>query len=243
MQNMSKQIIAIAALAITVIAIGTWYQAKYSERWTQLTSEELDHFTAQVQKFPRVLGKWTGTDDPPISDDVWKRTNCTAYISRVYQNSETGKQVSMYLVSGAAKHITIHSPDWCFVGAGYQLEGKVENYVVKFPPGGDIADPEFATAIFRKPDIAEQGLRIFWTYSYDGIWKGPTHPNWAKAAYGGRPAMFKIYLIAEPGAPAESPCLDFVKELFPEINERLFAPAATPGESEQPEPSDTDLEL
>ena len=145
---MSKQLIPLAVIATVVIAIGTLYQAKYSERWAPLSSEELEQFTSHVERLPRVLGDWTGKDDPPIEEDVWKRTNCTAYVSRVYQNAKTGKQVSLYLVSGAAKHITIHSPDWCYVGAGFKLQGDIENHVIKMPSGSGMEDPEFATAVF-----------------------------------------------------------------------------------------------
>lgn len=241
---MSKQFIALAIIAVVVVVVGTLYQAKYSERWSQLTSEELDRFTAHVQRLPRVLGDWKGKDDPPISDDVWKRTHCTAYVSRTYENSKTGKQVSVYLVSGAAKHITIHSPDWCYVGAGFELDGDIENYLVKLPTGSGMEDPEFATAIFRKTqDVAQMGLRIFWTYSYDRVWKGPTNSNWAKAAYGGRPAMYKIYLVADAVPPSESPCVDFVKDEFPTINQLLFSMESTASETPEEQRSSSDLEL
>ncbi len=241
---MSKQLIALAVTAIAIIVVGTLYQAKYSERWVQLTSEQLDQFTACVERLPRVLGDWTGKDDPPITEDIWKRTHCTAYVSRTYENSKTGKLVSVYLVSGAAKHITIHSPDWCYVGAGFELDGEIENYVVRLPSGSGMQDPEFATAVFQKnKDVSPVGLRIFWTYSYDGIWKGPTNSNWAKAAYGGRPAMYKIYLVAEPVPPAESPCVEFVKELFPMINDLLFSNESGPSAPDGEKASSTDLEL
>ena len=90
MSTMSKQLVVLAVAATIVIAVGTYYQARYSERRVQLTSEQLDHFTACVERLPRVLGNWTGTDDPPITDDVWKRTHCTAYVSRTYENSKSG---------------------------------------------------------------------------------------------------------------------------------------------------------
>ncbi len=221
---MSKQVILPAIVAVVVIGIGTVMQGKYSERWTTMTSEVLDNFTACVERFPRVLGDWEGKDDPPISDEVWEKTNCTAYISRNYRNKKTGAEVSCYLVSGTAKHITIHSPDWCYVGAGFTLQGEIQDHTVKLPSGSDMEDPEFATAVFIKEEgMTSGGLRIFWTYSDDGVWKGPTSSNWAKASYGGRPAMYKIYLVAQPVAANESPCNDFVRDLFPRINENLVS--------------------
>ena len=97
---------------------------------------------------------------------------------------------------------------------------------------------------FRKTrGVSPVGLRIR-TYTYDGTWKGPTNSNWAKAAYGGRPAMYKIYLVADPVEPAESPCVDFVQEVFPTINDLLFpkeSDSSAPAEEETS--SSTDLEL
>jgi hypothetical protein len=241
---MSKQLILPAIIAVVVIGVGTLLQGKYSERWQPMTSAELDKFTACVERFPRVLGDWVGKDEPPISDEVWKKTNCTAYISRIYTNKITQQEVSCYLVSGTAKHITIHSPDWCYAGAGFTLQGNIENHTVTLPAGSGMQNPEFATAEFRKEkELTSSGLRIFWTYSYDGSWEGPTSANWAKASYGGRPAMYKIYLVAGPVAPDESPCNDFVRDVFPKINGLLFPPESVAPTTNVEGPSTSDLEL
>ena len=43
-------------------------------------------------------------------------------MSRTYRNRD-GQIVNVYLVTGSARHVTIHTPDWCYVGAGYDIIG------------------------------------------------------------------------------------------------------------------------
>lgn len=216
-----KQFAPLLVIAILLIGVGTYYQGKYAERWRPMDSEQLQRFTSCVGTVPLQIGRWEGTDDEAITDKEWEATNCTAYVSRTYRHADTGKTVSFYLVSGTARHITIHTPDWCYVGAGFKKDGEIEKYTLK--TGG--TDAEFATAVFRKPDTS---LRIFWTYSDDGTWLGPTNANWAKAQFGGRPAMYKVYLIAEAtDDPQESSCNDFARDVFPILDQLLFAEAAT----------------
>lgn len=210
-----------------VVAIGTYAHGIMTDRWERVNGELLNQFTVQVPKIPLSFGDWEGTEEF-ISDKEFEATNCTAYISRRYVNRGTGEIVSMYCVSGTARHITIHSPDWCYQGAGYKMQGKPVQYSAPYSGGSSSA--EFLTASFHKADVANTGndktLRIFWTYSDDGEWIGPP---WAKAFFAGRPALYKIYLICDCSgqdtSAGASPANKFTSDLFQSINQTLFAAA------------------
>ncbi|MEM8680479.1 MAG: exosortase-associated EpsI family protein [Planctomycetota bacterium] len=208
-------------LGMVVLAVGTLVEARFTDRWVKMDSAMLDRFAKAVEKVPKKIGKWEGTDDP-ISDEEFRLTNCAAYVSRQYVNQETGDRITMYLVAGTARHITIHTPDRCYRGSGFNQDGKVESYVMELD-GALPTNPEFSTAVFSKPDNAQ---RVFWTYSDDGSWYGPGSSNIAKVKFGGRPALYKIYLIGPPSSPEESVANDFAREVFPKVNSILFAPSS-----------------
>jgi hypothetical protein len=211
------------AVVLVVLAAGTLIEGKLSDRWGRKSSEKLDAFTSRLAEVPKEFGDWRGEDDP-VNEEEFKASNCTGYVSRTYTNKD-GQRVNMYLVSGTARHVTIHTPDWCYVGAGYVMEDEPQQYSMHEVPGMT-AMPEFLTTRFLKEDtLATHHIRIFWSFSDDGSWHGPRMP---KPAFAGRPAMYKIYLITEldgttvPGTIEGNPTLEFCREFLPILNEVLF---------------------
>ena len=105
------------AIATLLIVGGMLYQGKLTERWGDMNSELLAQFTENMKTVPSSFDSWS-SEETPLSPEEFERTDCTAYVSRNYSNRNTAKQVSVYSVVGTARHVTIHSPDWCYVGAG-----------------------------------------------------------------------------------------------------------------------------
>jgi hypothetical protein len=213
-------------LAMIVLAIGTLLEAKYTERWSADRSEKLDQFTTRLDRIPKEIGDWIGVDEK-IDEEEFRESNCTNCVSRTYTNRD-GQKVNVYLVSGTARHVTIHTPDWCYVGAGYEKVQDPQQYPDNESPLEP--KPEFVTAIFRKETpLLKSEIRIYWTFSDDGQWFGPKIP---KAAFAGRPALYKLYLItdiAEAGTKVESnPSLNFARKFLPIANQILFAPEDKP---------------
>jgi hypothetical protein len=218
-------------LSIAVSA-GTYAHGILTDRWQPANSELLGQFTERLPKLPLKLASWEGMEEF-ISDKEFEATNCTAYKSRRYVSPSSNGIVSMYVVSGTARHITIHSPDWCYQGAGYKMMGKPAQ--IDLPIGDGAETAQYLTAEFRKSDptnpSADKALRIFWTYSDDGTWIGP---KWSKTYFSGRPAMYKIYLICDISGDQDSsaeasPAVAFTKETFEQINQVLFSDSTTSG--------------
>ncbi len=240
-----KQFIILGVIAVVLIGVGTYVQGIYSERWTPMDSEQLDQFAECVPLVPTKIGDWEGADDS-LTEKEFAATNCKAYVSRNYRNSATGEEVSFYLVAGTARHITIHTPDWCYQSAGFVMDGDIETYTLPI----DGKSTEFATAVFRKPSredpSGQQALRIFWTYSDDGNWQGPASANYAKVVFARKPALYKVYLIGPATAANESPANPFAREAFPILNRVLFTggPEKNATENASPAgPSALDLEV
>ena len=211
-------------VALVVIVVGTYYQGELSERWRRAGSEKLARFTERLKHVPPVLEDWE-SEDKPLVEREFAVSGCTGYVSRVYRNRETGQEVSVFLVAGTARHVTIHTPDWCYQGAGYEMEGEPNPYVIDC--GEKIEVPEFSTTTFIKEgSLSTDHLRIFWSYSDDGRWLGP---RWPKPSFAGRPALYKLYLITPIAggdrSPESSPSVKFTKLFMPTLNEVLFSPA------------------
>jgi hypothetical protein len=91
-------------------------------------------------------------------------------------------------------------------------------------------DPEFQTTTFTKHDASgtTDRLRIFWSYTDDGVWRGPRSP---KPVFGRKDALYKVYFISKAALRQESvedsPSLDFARDFFPAVNNILFPPAQT----------------
>jgi len=209
-------------ILLGVLVIGTYVEGTYSDRWGKAQSEKLDQFTAAVDRIPKEFGHWTSIDDK-VDEEQFRASNCTNCISRTYTNRE-GERVNVYLVSGTGRHVTIHTPDWCYVGAGYDIiDGEPQQFTDNSASTLE-TPPEFLTAIFRKEDpLFTHHIRIFWTFSDDGIWRGPRMP---KPALGSKPAMYKIYMITDinevNAEVSKDATLKFAREFLPLINGILF---------------------
>src|SRR5690606_16399547 len=100
----------------------------------------------------------------------------------------------LFMVTGSAWHVTVHTPDRCYPAAGFTQETRPANHSVSL--GGDREPIEFATARFSKAEVLQgtEMLHIFWTFSESGEWHGPLL---AKRAYANKPALYKVYLITK----------------------------------------------
>ena len=232
-----KQSIPFAVAAVVLCVTGAGIAGYLTERWGTRKSERLDNFTARIAKIPTVIGDWEGTDTEVDQKQI-DASHCTAYVSRVYENQMTGKHVTVFAVSGTGRHCTIHTPRACYPAAGFVQQGGSSAFTVPNESGGP-EDYEFETASFlRKTATEYQHQRVFWTFSDDGIWLGPAA---AKAAFGMKPAMYKVYLINpadDSTSPEEDISVEFAREFMPVLDAVLF-PAAASAE-EEPEPAESE---
>ncbi len=210
----------VGAVALVVIAAGAVLQGRISDRWTKTTSEKLERFTQRLDAVPTEIGDWIGVDTE-VDQEQFAASNCAGCVSRTYQDRRTGQEVSVYLVSGTARHVTIHTPDWCYQGAGYEMRDQPISYNVQC---GD-REAEFRVARFVKEETTNVSrLRILWSYTDDGNWQGP---KWPKPAFAGRPALYKVYLIRSLGEDvpklSEDPAVEFAKQFIPIVNAALFS--------------------
>lgn len=230
---MNKCFAFLGATAVVVV-ISAVYQGFITDRWANDVTERLNVFTERLEKtpgIPKEIGSWVATDTE--SDEAqFRASGCHGKISRIYENTITGDRISVYFVSGKAYHVTIHTPDWCYVAAGYEMENDPRNYEIQDVPG--MPAPEMLTAKFKKVTPTETTqLRILWSYTEDGKW---TAPGSAKYAFVGKPALYKVYFIRSiegvaPTGLEQDPIVEFAREFLPVANAALFPDADFPAET------------
>ena len=111
---MVKQYAIPLTVVLVIVAIGTWKQGVYTDRftWIEQDTEQLDNFTKRLEHEPLEFGDWAG-EVKAYNEDQFIRSKSTGRFSSMYESKRTGDAVTVYLVSGTALNATIHTPDWC----------------------------------------------------------------------------------------------------------------------------------
>ena len=105
-----------AVLSVLILGAG-WYSSR--------AGKEVVTSRAPLGSLPRAVGPWTESVDVPLDREVRATLGADDYVNRTYLNA-AGQPVSLYVGYYASQRQgdTIHSPQNCLPGAGWQpIEG------------------------------------------------------------------------------------------------------------------------
>jgi hypothetical protein len=205
-------------LGIIVIVVSGLIHGLWSDRWG-LSSEPATS-ASKLAGVPTTLGDWYMCDESSLDAREQANAGIAGYLIRRYVQNGKGNQVQMYLLCGRSGQISVHTPDICFAGAGYEFSNSPERKTGIGQPGDDFWVGQCAK---RTAALPEQ-VRVYWSWSATGQWQAPDNPrlNFARSK-----ALFKLYVIhAVPslGEPIDKdPSLDFITQLLPELRRCLFS--------------------
>lgn len=216
----------ILVATLLVIAAGL-VQGFWTNRW--VTSHELEAAAERLQRVPKQVGSWEGQDQEFETKD-YARAGIVGGLLRRYQNRDTGSVVSVLLVCGRPGPISVHTPDVCYRGAGYdQIDDQTQATVES-----DAPEPaHFWWLRMRKQNtVIPEFLGIHYGWSATGDWSAPKgSPRFEFARF---PYLYKLYVVREISTPegkAESEeDRAFLQAFLPELRKSLFnqtAPAAS----------------
>ena len=142
------------------------------------------------------------------------------FISRGYKNDATGKSVSLLLMCGRPGPVSVHTPEICYPGAGFELIQTHPSEVrVGAEPVGNFLKADFE----RREAIPADRLRIYWSWNASGTWTVPENPRFVFAPH---PVVYKLYLISTVDKDREqstdNEMMDFLSQLLPELQNALF---------------------
>lgn len=237
---MKVQQLLVVGIVVVLIVIGTYFEGMRTSRWGDPKSEVLDSYKAAIQDFPVAFGDWNGdlsTESRDLTDLVAKEAGAEASLSRNYHSDSVSRDIMINIICGFSRKVAIHTPDACYRGAGFHIEGEITTVKVpyidralqaKYAAEGEMQaaykaqkEAEFRTALFVREE--QNGLitrqRVFWTWKgADSDWIAPEIPRnrW-------RPVdpLCKMYISTIEGPTetplSESPIFEFGKVLFPDL--------------------------
>src|SRR5690606_20435454 len=124
----------------------------------------------------------------------------------------------MVMVCGSPGPISVHTPDVCFAGIGYEMMTEPKRLQLGMPDG---RTAEFWWADFRRPNAGQVPiLRTFWSWRDQGTWMVVDHPRLEFAA---SPVLYKLYVaipvITPDNALAGQPDAEFLRALLWNLDE------------------------
>jgi hypothetical protein len=211
--------VPIAAALTSVIAAGVVH-GLWTQRWTMSRAVEIA--AAALGRVPTSFGDWRGRP-LELDREQLEMAEIAGYIARRYENQSRNMAVTFILVCGRPGPISVHSPDVCYDGAGFEPLGPPK--LLSLPIGNLGQTGRFRHAVFSKPNAAlPTHLSILWSWSADGAWDAPDDP---RLAFAPRRALYKLYVIREMASVGEQfedePSLGFLKSMMPELEKALFA--------------------
>jgi len=178
------RILQIATVCAVMIPSGIVY-GLWTDRWSPSPEPRLA--AARLAELPMTIDEWQG-ETLPVEDGPRGTVGC---LVRRYRNQVNGAVVSVLLVCGRPGPVSVHTPDVCYGGAGYDLTAPATHYTM---PSGSTAEP----AEFWVADLQEVGaavparLRIYWGWSAPGPWTAPDNPRLVFARF---PVLYKLYVL------------------------------------------------
>ncbi len=208
-------LVVISIVIATGIVSGLW-----ANRWT--TSPALNLATARLGRLPLAIGDWKGRSEP-VDPRELIAAEIDGCLVRRYENRRSGRKISLLLVCGRPGPVSVHTPDVCYPGAGYQMAQKQPSTVV-VESGSGYAPSEFLTARFRRgQSVVPEGLQIFWSWNATGKW---TVPKSARLEFAARSFLYKLYVISATAGEREESGeaweMEFIRQLLPELENTLF---------------------
>src|SRR5262245_7859111 len=121
MLRTGKTMACILAVCALIVACG-YGHGVLTDRWS--VSRELTDAVVRLEKVPRQLGDWLAVKDWEMDPRMKAMGGVEGYIDRVFQNSRELTPITVFLVCGRSGPVSVHTPDLCYQGIGYVMEGE-----------------------------------------------------------------------------------------------------------------------
>jgi len=136
---------------------------------------------------PESIGDWSGEQFERPQRELDLTEAHAAFCTRLKAPEASGEEVSVMLLCGETRGLSVHQPTICFQAAGWIPMGQP----VKRTLNDDGLSLEFNQIDFSQREGGPPALRVFWGWSYDARnWVAPEFP---RLALHNSPFLFKIY--------------------------------------------------
>jgi hypothetical protein len=208
---LSAQIVVLA----TGLVHGLW-----TARWRQ--APELRAMVERLERFPEKIGPWTSQAAAEDTESL-RGAGAAGWRVRQFSHPRHGSFL-VILMCGRAGPMSVHRPEHCYQGAGYEMTSPPAKGELPARPGAAAAE-YWASRFVRQEETRTVRLRIFWTWFDGRTWQAPASPRFR---FAGLPALSKLYVIREVTLAnellEEEEVKDFLGQLLPELSKALSVP-------------------
>lgn len=198
------------------LVVSGYVHGKWTNRWTGGSGDVVGKDLLSGLDSP--IGNFQPGDFQQVNPaELPPKTQCH---SRRFQPLKSGKQVLVSLTSGSPGSVAVHTPDVCYLGAGWKLRSAATRQTIALADGG-VAD--FWTADFTKTSATGiETIRVRWAWSADGSWQAPDYP---RLKFSRAPILYKLYVVhnlsEEDDLTREDPYRTFTAALIPILSRQL----------------------
>ena len=200
-------VIAVASAAI--ILLSATIHGKLTDRWG--LASELQTAANRLDQLPNQLGDWSS--EPVVLDkNSLEVANVAGYLCRRFVHKYSREEVTLLVVCGRPGQAAAHPPEVCYAASGYEVGAKRTRDLAAFGSAWE--------ADFTRTGNGNDGLRIVWAWSDDGIWSASNSPRvqFARSGY-----LYKMYIIRRMTTPAAdtTALATFLELILPECQKQL----------------------
>lgn len=187
-------ILTASALILTV-ASGMWH-GRISNRWGPPTA--VRPALEMLPGVPREIGDWTLVDEQQLDPQVVDTLQCHGYLYRIYEHQESGQKVNVVVLLGPPGPISVHTPEICYSGQGFESDGQRVMHAVSRP--GNSEQDQFWSVRMKPLQNDGSVQQVYYAWSDGSRWTNPESPRWA---FRRQPYLYKLQLASVQ--PSESP--------------------------------------
>jgi len=176
--------------AVLLLVAGGVVHGMWTHRWSGTAAA--DSGIDLLARIEEPVGEWRPGPAMPVAErDIPKGTRATA---RQFVLDTGGRRVVVSVTCGVPGVVAAHTPDVCFLGAGYKLKNPPSKQFLPVPGGDTI---EYYVADFEKTTVTgTESVRCRWAWTADGTWHAPDYPRLFFArSQASLPVLYKLYVV------------------------------------------------
>jgi len=210
---------------LVLIGGSAWYQELVTGR--SHNNEKMATAARAVQLLPDEFAGWT-TEARTMTESEITQTGTRAYYSRFLRSKKAAVPVSVMLLCGKTRELSVHPPTVCFEGLGLEVAGEPQRVAIPAEivgeEGGELMAVHFKPSAYS----TARPLFVYWGWSRDGRrWEAPTVP---RLHFAGAPFLYKIYVVRDDVSGASSAsnelCDVVLRDFLPELHAAIDKVAA-----------------
>jgi len=182
-----------------------------------VSSSTLTDMAARLALVPLTVGEWEGRD-LEVNPRELRLAEAVGSLRRSYVHRHSGATVMLVAVCGRPGPISVHTPEVCFPGAGFEELGSVSRREV-----AGLSGDRFWYRRFQKTGPTPALLGVTYAWMATESWEAPDNPRVSLARH---QALLKVYitrpLADSKESPAGDPTSDFILALTPPLRAALF---------------------